>query len=181
MVNKLYDCLESWIETVQVQFPLVFEVMRGPKKFESLNYLHGALHGNEWILFHGLPYIALGPSQRGMSCAKLGPNETYVTSHNDISTGDQTSLYKLTYQKSPYCQTNKRSSPMLVNARGINNGTKNPHMGIKIVIVVEYCCLVGKGWVCLSFFFFLFFFFFFLVQIENSIAEEPKIQPTRAN
>ena len=34
--------------------------------------LHGVLHDNKWIMFHSLPIIALGPSKRGGSNAKLG-------------------------------------------------------------------------------------------------------------
>ena len=46
---------------------------------------------------------------------------TYVTSHNDISTGDQTSMYKLRYQNHLIFKLDKRSLPMSVNAWGIKN------------------------------------------------------------
>jgi hypothetical protein len=38
--------------------------------------LHDVLHGAKWIMFHGLPNVALGPSKRGGSSAKLGAWQT---------------------------------------------------------------------------------------------------------
>lgn len=43
----------------------------GPKKFAWMKNLHGTMHGTDWMMFHGLPNIAFGPSNRGGSDAKL--------------------------------------------------------------------------------------------------------------
>ena len=94
-------------------------------------------------------------------------NDTYVTSHNDISTGDQTSLYNLRYQKSPYFQTQTRGPYQCSSS--INNGTKNPNMGTKIVIVVKYCCLVGRGRVCLLVLLLLFWY-----KLKIKLQKNPK-------
>ena len=46
---------------------------KGPKTFKWMKKnLQGILHGNKWIVFHGLPDTVLGTSGRGGSNAKLG-------------------------------------------------------------------------------------------------------------
>lgn len=45
---------------------------KGPKKFKWMENIHGVLHDIKWIKFHGLLDIALGPSKRGGSDAKVG-------------------------------------------------------------------------------------------------------------
>jgi hypothetical protein len=54
----------------------------------------------------------------------------------------------------------------------ITIGTKNPHMGFKIVIIVKYCRLVGRGRVCHRIFVYPTFFLLntTLNHIEGSIT-----------
>ena len=37
-----------------------------------MRIMHGVLHGNKWIMFHGLATVMLGPSKRGGFDAKIG-------------------------------------------------------------------------------------------------------------
>ena len=56
---------------VQVHFKLDLEGLRDQKIYMDES-LHGFLHNSKWIMFHGLPDIALSPSKRTGSNAKLG-------------------------------------------------------------------------------------------------------------
>ena len=72
MIYKLCGLVDK-PEMVQVCFTLdPPKGTRHQKTFELMNNLHGILHGTTRILFHNLLDIALGPSKRGESNAKLG-------------------------------------------------------------------------------------------------------------
>ena len=46
---------------VHIQFTLDLEGMKDQRIFEWMEILHNVLHGNKWILLHGLANVMLGP------------------------------------------------------------------------------------------------------------------------
>lgn len=59
-------------EVVQVHFTIDLKACER-NKFEWVENLLDVLHGNKWIMFHGLPDIALGSSRRpGSNAEKKG-------------------------------------------------------------------------------------------------------------